>query len=34
MWDYRSGFGVVYKQDGEPATVDNAVVKALGLKAP
>jgi endoglucanase len=32
MWDYRGGFGVVTKQDGQPALVDEAVVKALGLK--
>jgi endoglucanase len=32
MWDYRGGFGVVYKQDGQPAKVDPAVVEALGLK--
>jgi endoglucanase len=32
MWDYRGGFGVVHKQDGEPAVVDDAVVKALGMK--
>jgi aryl-phospho-beta-D-glucosidase BglC (GH1 family) len=32
MWDYRGGFGVVYKQDGQPARVDDAVVQALGLK--
>jgi endoglucanase len=32
MWDYRGGFGVVYKQDGEPARVDEKVVEALGLK--
>jgi endoglucanase len=31
MWDYRGGFGVVYKQDGQPAKVDQAVVEALGL---
>jgi aryl-phospho-beta-D-glucosidase BglC (GH1 family) len=31
MWDYRGGFGVVHKQDGQPAQVDEAVVKALGL---
>ncbi len=31
MWDYRGGFGVVRKQDGQPAQVDDAVVKALGL---
>ncbi len=33
MWDYRGGFGVVYKQDGQPAKVDDKVVEALGLKA-
>lgn len=33
MWDYRGGFGVVYKQDGQPARVDGAVVTALGLKS-
>jgi aryl-phospho-beta-D-glucosidase BglC (GH1 family) len=32
MWDYRGGFGVVTKQDGQPAEVDGAVVGALGLK--
>jgi hypothetical protein len=32
MWDYRGGFGVVYKQDGEPAKVDDKVVQALGLR--
>ncbi len=32
MWDYRGGFGVVWKQDGQPARVDDAVVEALGLK--
>jgi endoglucanase len=32
MWDYRGGFGVVYKQDGQPARVDDKVVEALGLK--
>jgi len=31
MWDYRGEFGVVTKQDGQPAQVDEAVVKALGL---
>jgi hypothetical protein len=31
MWDYRGGFGVVYKQDGQPARVDGAIVGALGL---
>ena len=32
MWDYRGGFGVVSKEDGQPAQVDGAVVEALGLK--
>jgi hypothetical protein len=32
MWDYRGGFGVVFKEDGQPARVDEAVVEALGLK--
>ena len=32
MWDYRGGFGVVTKQDGQPAQVDSSVVSALGLK--
>jgi len=32
MWDYRGGFGVVWKEDGQPAKVDPAVVQALGLK--
>ena len=31
MWDYRGGFGVVHKQDGQTAHVDENVVKALGL---
>ena len=31
MWDYRGGFGLVTKQDGQPAQVDESVVKALGL---
>jgi endoglucanase len=31
MWDYRGGFGVVFKEDGQPAKVDPAVVEALGL---
>ncbi len=31
MWDYRGGFGVVTKEDGKPAVVDQAIVKALGL---
>ena len=32
MWDYRGGFGVVFKQDGQPAKADPEVVEALGLK--
>jgi endoglucanase len=32
MWDYRGGFGVVWKQDGQAAKVDDKVVDALGLK--
>lgn len=31
MWDYRGSFGVVRKQDGQPAQVDGAIVGALGL---
>jgi endoglucanase len=31
MWDYRGGFGVVWKEDGQPARVDEKVVEALGL---
>ncbi|MDE3150278.1 MAG: cellulase family glycosylhydrolase [Acidobacteriota bacterium] len=32
MWDYRGGFGVVFKQEGQPARVDPGVVQALGLR--
>ena len=32
MWDYRGGFGAVWKEDGQPAKVDDKVVEALGLK--
>jgi aryl-phospho-beta-D-glucosidase BglC (GH1 family) len=32
MWDYRGGFGVVTKQDGQPAVVDENTAHALGLK--
>jgi aryl-phospho-beta-D-glucosidase BglC (GH1 family) len=32
MWDYRGGFGVVWKEDGKPTRVDEQVVEALGLK--
>ena len=31
MWDYRGGFGVVLKDDGQPAKPDEKVVVALGL---
>ncbi len=31
MWDYRGGFGVVWKEDSQPARVDEKVVEALGL---
>jgi hypothetical protein len=31
MWDYRGGFGVVWKDDGQPAKVDEKVAEALGL---
>jgi aryl-phospho-beta-D-glucosidase BglC (GH1 family) len=33
MWDYRGGFGVVWKEDEQPARVDDKVVEALGLHA-
>jgi endoglucanase len=33
MWDYSGSFGVVTKKDGK-ATVDENVLKALGLKMP
>ena len=33
MWDYRGGFGVVFKEDGQPAKVDGTVVAALGMKS-
>jgi aryl-phospho-beta-D-glucosidase BglC (GH1 family) len=33
MWDYRGGFGVVFKQDGQSAKVDPLVVEALGLRS-
>jgi len=32
MWDYRGGFGVVWKENGQPTKVDQQVVEALGLK--
>jgi hypothetical protein len=32
MWDYRGGFGVVWKEDGQPAKVDEKVVAALGIR--
>jgi aryl-phospho-beta-D-glucosidase BglC (GH1 family) len=32
MWDYRGNFGVVTEEKGQPAQVDDSVVKALGLQ--
>jgi len=32
MWDYRGGFDVVTKRDGQPAQPIESVVKALGLR--
>ena len=32
MWEYRGGFGIVSKHGGQPAQVDESIVKALGLK--
>jgi len=32
MWDYRGNFGVVTKEKGQLAQVDDGVVKALGLQ--
>lgn len=32
MWEYRGSFGLVNKQDGQPAQPDSAIVNALGLK--
>jgi hypothetical protein len=32
MWDYRDNFGLVFKEDGRPARVDDRIVEALGLK--
>jgi len=32
MWDYRGNFGVVTKEDGQPAQVDEKTAEALGLK--
>jgi aryl-phospho-beta-D-glucosidase BglC (GH1 family) len=32
MWDYRGNFGAVTKENGQPAQVDDSVVKALGLQ--
>jgi len=32
MWDYRGSFGVVQKENGQPAQVDENVAKALGLR--
>jgi endoglucanase len=32
MWDYRGNFGVVHKENGQPAKVDENIAEALGLK--
>jgi len=32
MWDYRGGFGVVYKQDGQPARVEWGGGKRAGAE--
>jgi hypothetical protein len=32
MWDYRGGFGVVTKENGQPAVIDENTSRALGLK--
>jgi endoglucanase len=34
MWDYSGGFGVVTKQNGQPAVPDELTVRALGRKMP
>lgn len=31
MWEFRGGFGLVNKQDGQPAQPDALIVRALGL---
>lgn len=33
MWEYRGSFGLVNKQDGQPAQPDGAILSALGLKS-
>ena len=32
MWDFYGGFGVVWKEDGQPARVEDKVAVGLGLK--
>jgi len=32
MWDYCGGFGVVWKEDGQPTKVDDNVVEAAGVE--
>jgi endoglucanase len=34
MWDYSGGFGVVTRQEGQPAVPDAVTVEALGMKMP
>jgi hypothetical protein len=33
MWEYRGTFGLVDKQDNQPAQLDSAAISALGLKS-
>ena len=33
MWEYRGSFGLVNKQDGQPAQPDGAILSALGFKS-
>jgi endoglucanase len=34
MWDYSGGFGVVSRQEGQPAVPDAVTVQALGMRMP
>ena len=34
MWDYSGGFGVVSRQEGQPAVPDAVTVEALGMRMP
>ena len=33
MWDYRGGFGVVTKRDGQPAQVDGVICGRAGIES-